>query len=132
MISDTTLYALAAIGAIVVAIVLVVVLYIGIGILLMLVERAFERAAKFVFFAAGGRAGEEDKPDRAPKPPADRVWIELRWLASVSRWVQTKLGYVNYVNPGERPDIERLHEVREEEKHLWEDESEGTTGEQAQ
>lgn len=128
MINESVMHGLAVIGAIVVFVVLLVIGYIGVFVGLVAVEKAFNRAAKFVFFTFGGRAGEEDKPDRMPKPPTDRLWIELRWLASVSRWVQMKLGYMNYVNPAERPDIERLHEVREEEQHLWDDDAETADG----
>lgn len=117
--SETAVYVLAAIGGLVVAAVAVFVVYGLFALVTIFAERACERLDKAVFYAFDGDANP-DGSGRTPRPPWDRVWIELRYAASIVRWVQTKLGYANYVNPLERPNIERLYELREEN---WGDES---------
>lgn len=116
MIPDWLLYVLAVIGAVVV---IAVVLYAGLlvfGLVLLAVEWLFDRMASVAFHVGGGRGREHEGGHRHPKPPLDRAWIEALWLKRWVRWLIRELGYSKWNNTTkpDRPDIERLHELRKE------------------
>lgn len=113
MIPNVVIYLLAAIGALVVLVAALVASWLALGTALILTEGLLYWIDRRVFYAAGGEAGQSGD-GRLPRPPFDRLWVELRWLADAMKWVETKLGYANYVNPGTRPDLDRLYELRAE------------------
>ena len=115
MLSDTLIYALAAIGALVVIAVTLAALYVAILLAPVLAERALGWCAMQVFKLGGGRPKSHEEGFRRARPPYDRIVLELHWLRGVCKLVQKKLGVVNYVgNPAERPDMDAFYERREE------------------
>lgn len=108
-------YALAAIGALVVLYVAVKLIAALAGLALLGAVGAFDRVSGFAFSRGGGRTYEHEAGERHPTAPWDRVYIEALWLKQVCGWIAFRLGLIRWRHSRpERPDIERLHELREE------------------
>jgi hypothetical protein len=96
-------------GYIVLSILALIGVYLTIMALVLFNQRLFRWLSKQAFHLGGGAK------DQHPKPPWDRLWIELSWLENCWKAIEDQLGGRNWINPAERPDIERLHELRKEE-----------------
>jgi hypothetical protein len=113
MLPSDPLSVFAAIGVFVVTLVVLLALYVAGAWLLVGGELLFGKLSVWAFHLGGGVV-YDDGDAKLPRPPWDRLWVELLWLASVVRWVEARLGYYDWGNVGGRPDIERLHELRNE------------------
>lgn len=105
------------IGAIVVALFAIVAAYILVGVTLIGVERGFSKLATVAFNYGGGSTDGFYDEWTHPRPPWDRLWVELNWIKKCVERLQAALGmtYCKYDGLPPRPDIGRLHEVREDE-----------------
>lgn len=113
--SEIALYALASVGAIVVAYVGAMALGVLVGIAFWALEMAFDRLSGVAWNRGNGRSHLHHDGERHPDAPWDRLWIEALYLKSVFRWAQCRIGFSRWRRPfPSRPDIGRLHELREE------------------
>lgn len=112
------------IGIITVAIIAIVLLYViailGTAILLAGCRKAAKKLSKAVFKAGGGRTHQHPDGEHWPKPPYDRIWLEIQWFERCLYRLGFRLGLRHGELVSDNPwyarniDFERLQEVREE------------------
>lgn len=112
---DWAIWALAAIGAVVVAYVVGVVVWILAGIPFALLRRLFGWLATRAYFAGGGRTNDHSEGERLPGPPYDRIWVEFRYLGHLAGWAYHKTGATSWRKSfPERPDLDALQDARDD------------------